>query len=91
MNHIINGIRTKLIIIMQINAYIDRQPSILGKRGQPLPCIKLLLECDEGIQRSLDRLDKHASKRPSRDLYQEWRTQFLEAQNAPESQKKGKR
>ena len=66
MRQIIGSIRRKLILSDCIGSWLDCQSDLVNKKGEPLPCITTLLKCDEGLERSYERLNQLATKRPKR-------------------------
>ncbi len=60
---ILDRIREKLIVLMQIGAYVDRQESILNDKGEILPCLgKNYTTYAESLRRDLEALYKTVKK-----------------------------
>lgn len=54
---LLDRIREKLIVLMQIGAYVDRQESILNDKGEILPCLgKNYTTYAESLRRDLEAL-----------------------------------
>jgi len=54
---ILDGIKSKLIVIIQIAKYVDKQPSIINSQGELLPCLgKNYTTYAESLRRDLEVL-----------------------------------
>ena len=61
---ILDRIREKLIVLMQIGAYVDRQSSILNEKGEILPCLgKNYTTYAESLRRDLEALYSTGKRR----------------------------
>jgi len=64
---ILEGIRSKLIVLLQIGKYADHQVSLINVRGELLPCLgRNYTGYSEALRRDLEALTAMASKKPSR-------------------------
>jgi len=54
---LVDIVRSKLTVLLQLARYVDRQQSIIGSDGQPLACLnKLHLGYSESLRRDLECL-----------------------------------
>jgi hypothetical protein len=66
-NLLLQNVRTKLIVLMSIGQYAERQESIIDDEGKLLPCLgRNYTAFAEGLRRDLEALYSMAAKRPSR-------------------------
>jgi hypothetical protein len=66
---VLDAIRSKIQVVLQIGKYVDRQPSIISDSGEVLPCLgRHYLAFSESINRDLERLYNMANRRPSKVL-----------------------
>lgn len=64
---ILNQIRSKLIVVLQISRYTDRQEDVVGNDGELMGCLgKSYLTYHESIRRDLQALHALAEKKPAR-------------------------
>jgi hypothetical protein len=60
---ILDRVREKLIVLMQIGQYVDRQPCVITKEGALLPCLgKGYTTYAESLRRDLEALRTMAKK-----------------------------
>lgn len=66
---ILDRVREKLIVLMQIGQYVDRQPCVITKEGSLLPCLgKGYTTYAESLRRDLEALQKMAKKGSGKTL-----------------------
>jgi hypothetical protein len=66
---ILDRVREKLIVLMQIGQYVDRQPCVITKEGSLLPCLgKGYTTYAESLRRDLETLQKMAKKGSGKTL-----------------------
>lgn len=54
---ILDGMKSKLIVILQVSAYVDKQPSLVGEDGEVLSCLRrTLLSYQAELRRDLELL-----------------------------------
>ena len=65
---ILDRMREKLIVLMQIGKYVDRRIDVLNEEGRLLPCLdrKVYLAYYESLRRDLEALNNLACRRPKR-------------------------
>ncbi|MDP6178386.1 MAG: hypothetical protein QGG48_00675 [Desulfatiglandales bacterium] len=52
-----SNIKSKLIVLLQISAYVDKQDSIINDQGELLPCPwRNYTTCSESLRRDLEAL-----------------------------------
>jgi len=60
---ILDRVREKLIVLMQIGQYVDRQPCVITKEGALLPCLgRGYTTYAESLRRDLEALQTMAKK-----------------------------
>ena len=60
---ILDRVREKLIVLMQIGQYVDRQPCVITKEGALLPCLgKGYTTYAESLRRDLEALQTMVRK-----------------------------
>jgi hypothetical protein len=82
---ILDRIREKLIVLMQIGAYVDKQKSVITHKGALLPCLgKNYTTYAESLRRDLEALYKIV-KRPKKMMtYEEKVRQMMEGKGDDE-------
>lgn len=64
---ILDNIRAKIIVILQISKFVDRQSSIINEAGELLPCLgRNYTGYSEALRRDLECLMAMANRKPSR-------------------------
>ena len=87
---ILDRIREKLVVLMQIGAYVDKQPSCITPTGELLPCLgRGYTAFSEALRRDVELLYSMAARKPSKapDL-QTYLRQLKSAKASQEEEKK---
>jgi hypothetical protein len=64
---ILGQIRSKLVVLLQIGQYVDKQPSAITKKGELLGCLgRGYTAYSEALRRDIEMLYSLARKRPPR-------------------------
>ena len=64
---LLDNIKAKIIVILQISKYVDQQDSIIQKDGSLLPCLgRGFTAYSEAIRRDIQALHDMATKKPER-------------------------
>jgi hypothetical protein len=64
---ILGRVREKLIVLMQIGAYVDKQPSAITAKGELLPCLgRGYTAFSEALRRDVELLYVMAKRTPSK-------------------------
>lgn len=64
---ILGRIQEKLIVLMQIGAYVDKQPSVITAKGELLPCLgRGYTAFSEALRRDIELLYVMAKRTPSK-------------------------
>ena len=67
---ILDNIKSKLIVILQIGKYVDQQPSIINSVGELIPCLsRNYTAYAEGLRRDLESLFGYKRK-PNHQSYE---------------------
>jgi hypothetical protein len=64
---LLDRIREKLIVLMQIGKYADQQLSLINEKGELLPCLgRNYTSFSEALRRDVEAIYNLATKKPSR-------------------------
>ena len=80
---LLDRIREKLIVLMQIGKYVDHQPSIINDKGELLPCLgRNYTTYAESLRRDLEAL-YNTAKKPKRISYEKAMVSLAEGTSKP--------